>query len=65
VAADITYIPVNRGFMYLVAVMDWHSRKVLSRRLSNSGGPPPSTIAEAKLLHDGLQGVRSRYENGA
>jgi len=24
--ADITYIPMNRGFMYLVAVMDWHSR---------------------------------------
>ena len=28
-AADITYIPMSRGFMYLVAVMDWHSRKVL------------------------------------
>ena len=35
-AADITYIPMNRGFMYLVAVMDWHSRKVLSWRISNS-----------------------------
>jgi putative transposase len=35
-AADITYIPMNRGFMYLVAVMDWHSRKVLSWRVSNS-----------------------------
>jgi len=35
-AADITYIPMNRGFMYLVAVMDWHSRKVLSWRLSNT-----------------------------
>jgi putative transposase len=34
--ADITYIPMNRGFMYLVAVMDWHSRKVLSWRVSNS-----------------------------
>lgn len=33
---DITYIPMKRGFMYLVAVMDWHSRKVLSWRLSNS-----------------------------
>jgi len=33
-AADITYIPMNRGFMYLVAVMDWHSRKVLSWRVS-------------------------------
>ena len=35
-AADITYIPMNRGFMYLVAVMDWHSRKVLAFRLSNT-----------------------------
>ena len=35
-AADITYIPMSRGFMYLVAVMDWHSRKVLSWRVSNS-----------------------------
>lgn len=34
--ADITYIPMRRGFLYLVAVMDWHSRKVLSWRLSNS-----------------------------
>lgn len=33
---DITYVPMNRGFMYLVAVMDWHSRKVLSWRLSNT-----------------------------
>jgi len=35
-AADITYIPMSRGFMYLVAVMDWQSRKVLSWRLSNT-----------------------------
>jgi putative transposase len=35
-AADITYIPLRRGFMYLVAVMDWHSRKVLSWRISNT-----------------------------
>ena len=28
--ADITYIPMRRGFLYLVAIMDWHSRKVLS-----------------------------------
>lgn len=33
---DITYIPVKRGFIYLVAVMDWFSRKVLSWRLSNT-----------------------------
>ena len=35
-AADITYIPMSHGFMYLVAVMDWHSRKVLSWCLSNT-----------------------------
>ncbi len=34
--ADITYIPMQRGFLYLVAVMDWSSRKVLSWRLSNT-----------------------------
>ena len=34
--SDITYIPMRRGFLYLVAIMDWHSRKVLSWRLSNS-----------------------------
>ena len=33
---DITYIPVQRGFFYLVAVMDWFSRYVLSWRLSNT-----------------------------
>ena len=34
--SDITYIPLRYGFMYLVAVMDWHSRFVLSWRLSNT-----------------------------
>lgn len=34
--SDITYIPMRRGFLYLVAIMDWYSRKVLSWRLSNS-----------------------------
>ena len=34
--SDITYIPMSRGFCYLVAVMDWASRKVLSWRLSNT-----------------------------
>ncbi len=32
---DITYLPMARGFAYLVAIMDWHSRKVLSWRISN------------------------------
>ncbi len=35
-AADITYIPMRRGFVYLVAVVDWFSRKVLSWCLSNT-----------------------------
>lgn len=35
-AADITYIPMARGFLYLVAVIDWYSRYVLSWRLSNT-----------------------------
>lgn len=35
-ATDITYIPMRKGFMYLVAVMDWYSRYVLSWELSNS-----------------------------
>jgi putative transposase len=34
--ADITYIPMSKGFLYLVTVMDWYSRKVLSWRLSNT-----------------------------
>lgn len=34
--ADITYIPMRRGFLYLVAVMDWYTRAVLSWRLSNT-----------------------------
>lgn len=34
--ADITFIPVKHGFLYLVAIMDWATRKVLSWRLSNT-----------------------------
>ncbi len=35
-ASDICYIPMAKGFMYLVAIMDWHSRRVLSWRVSNT-----------------------------
>ena len=35
-AADITYIPMQRGFVYLFAVLDWASRRVLAWRLSNT-----------------------------
>lgn len=34
--ADITYLPMASGFLYLVAIMDWYSRKVLAWRLSNT-----------------------------
>ena len=35
-ATDITYIPMRRGFVYLCAVIDWYSRRVLAWRLSNT-----------------------------
>jgi putative transposase len=35
-STDITYLPMVNGFMYLAAVMDWHSRMILSWRLSNT-----------------------------
>lgn len=34
--ADITYIPMAKGYLYLVSIMDWHSRKILSWRLCNT-----------------------------
>jgi putative transposase len=46
-AADITYIPMARGFLYLVAVMDWVSRYVLAWRLSN--------VLEASFCIEALQ----------
>ena len=52
-AADITYIPMQRGFMYLVAVMDWHSRKVLSFQLSNT--------LDADFCVDALNKALDRY----
>lgn len=35
-AADITYVPIGQGFLYLVAIIDWASRAVLAWRLSNT-----------------------------
>ena len=51
--ADICYIPMARGFLYLVAVMDWYSRKVLSWRLSNTLEPDfcVEALEEALRLH--------------
>ena len=37
-AADITHLPMARGFLYLVAVMDWHSRYVVGWRLVHHSG---------------------------
>ena len=52
-ATDISYIPMAKGFVYLVAVIDWYSRKVLSWRLSNS--------MESDFCVDALEGALSRY----
>ena len=52
-ATDITYIPMARGFMYLVAIMDWHSRKVLSWRISNT--------LETAFCVQALEEALSRY----
>jgi putative transposase len=52
-AADVTYIPMARGFMYLAVVMDWHSRKVLSWRLSNT--------LEADFCVEALEDALSRH----
>src|SRR3954464_13602347 len=51
--ADITYIPMAKGFVYLVAVMDWFSRRVLAWRLS--------ITMEADFCVDALQDALARY----
>jgi putative transposase len=52
-AADITYIPVPRGFLYLTAVIDWASRAVLSWRLSNT--------MDASFCVEALEEALARY----
>jgi putative transposase len=52
-ATDITYIPMARGFCYLVAIMDWASRKVLAWRLSNT--------LDASFCVEALQEALARY----
>jgi putative transposase len=51
--ADITYIPMRRGFLYLVAIMDWYSRKVLAWRLSNT--------LEAEFCVDALKEALAKH----
>ena len=56
--SDITYIPMRRGFLYLVAIMDWHSRRVLSWRLSNTMDVTFCTEAlEEALARHGKPGI--------
>jgi putative transposase len=50
---DITYIPMARGFLYLVAIMDWASRKVLASRLSN--------ILDVEFCVEALEEALARY----
>lgn len=52
-AADVTYIPMAKGFLYLVAIIDWYSRKVLSWRLSNT--------MDADFCVEALQEALSRH----
>jgi putative transposase len=54
-ATDITYVPMAHGFMYLVAVLDWWSRKVLAFRVSNS--------LEAGFCVEALQEALARHGN--
>lgn len=52
-ATDLTYIPMERGFMYLVAIMDWYSRRVLAWRVSNT--------MDADFCVDALEEALERY----
>jgi len=51
--ADLTYIPIERGYLYLVAIMDWSTRAVLAWRLSNT--------MDSSFCIDALQEALSRY----
>ena len=52
-AADITYVPMERGFLYLMAVIDWASRAVLAWRLSNT--------MDASFCSDALDEALARF----
>ena len=55
-AADITYIPMAKGFLYLVAIMDWHSRHVLAWKLSNTMDTSFCVAALEEALGKGTTG---------
>ena len=52
-SADITYIPMARGFLYLVAIIDWYSRYVISWRLSNTLDADFCALALEEALRKG------------
>jgi putative transposase len=52
-AADITYIPMARGFLYLVSIIDWYSRYVISWRLSNTLDADFCVVALEEALSKG------------
>jgi putative transposase len=51
--ADVTYIPMRKGFLYFVAIMDWYSRRVLSWRLSNT--------MDSEFCVEALQEAMAKY----
>ena len=70
-STDITYLPVLKGHFYLVAIMDWFSRKVLSWQVSNtmdvqfcSRCPGGGVIALCQTHHLQLRSRRSVYRSG-
>jgi putative transposase len=50
-AADITYVPMAKGFVYLVAILDWYTRRVLAWRMSNSLTADFCVAALQEALH--------------
>src|SRR5205809_8046068 len=61
--ADVTYIPMQQGFLYLVAIIDWATRRVLSWRLSNTltAGFCVEALSEA-LARFGKPGIQTSEE---
>ena len=59
-STDITYIPMQSGFLYLVAVMDWFSRYVLSWELSNT---METSFCLARISHKSIAKSRDPWDN--
>ena len=66
-AADITYIPMRRGFLYLVAIIDWATRRVLAWRLSNTlnAGFCVEALNEALARFDRPRNLSTRSRHNA